>query len=383
MVKENLPLCFLNSNVSPAKACCRFRCAFGEVRMGIKRDVIDLGFRMFGATGLHRLAARYTQGMGAILMFHRVRAAPRGEFAPNGGLEITPEFLDRLLIRLKAQGYRIVSLDEAVKRIATGGDYQEAFVALTFDDGYRDTADVALPILERHEAPFTVFVTTGFADRTARMWWVELEEAIAALPYVRIETAGRLFDLPAGTPEEKQAAFEALYWPLRAGEESELLRVCGALADEAGVERADLVDELCLNWRGLGNLAQHSLVTIGAHTLTHPMLAKHPDDVARREIFESKAIIEREIGSAVRHLAYPVGDPGSAGAREFVLARQAGFDSAVTTRPGMIFPEHAGHLTALPRLSVNGNHQSLATLDILLSGAPFMLWNKGRKLSVA
>ena len=351
--------------------------------MGIKRDVIDLGFRMFGATGLHRLAARYTQGMGAILMFHRVLPASHEAFAPNGGLEITPEFLDLLLTRLKGQGFAIVSLDEAVARIRAGAGGTAPFVALTFDDGYRDTAHVALPILEKHGAPFTVFVTTGFADRTARMWWVEMEEAIAALPAVRIEAAGRLFDLPATTPEEKQAAFEALYWPLRAGEERELLRVAGALADEAGVERIDLVDELCLNWCGLRKLSEHPLATIGAHTLTHPMLAKHPDGFARHEIFESKAIIEREIGREVKHFAYPVGDPGSAGAREFVLARQAGFESAVTTRPGMIFPEHAGHLTALPRLSVNGHHQSLATLDILLSGAPFMLWNKGRKLSVA
>ncbi len=354
-----------------------------EVRMGIKRDAIDLGFRMFGATGLHRLAARYTRGLGAILMFHRVRAAAGDAFAPNAGLEIAPAFLDQLLTRLKAQGYAIVALDEAVARIRAGAADGPPFVALTFDDGYRDTADVALPILEKHAAPFTVFVTTGFADRTARMWWVEMEEAIAALPYVRIEAAGRLFDLPAATADEKQAAFEALYWPLRAGEEAELLRVSGALADEAGVERADLVDELCLNWRGLRKLSGHPLVTIGAHTLTHPMLAKHPDDFARREICESKAIIEREIGREVKHLAYPVGDPGSAGAREFVLARQAAFESAVTTRPGMIFPEHAGYMTTLPRLSVNGHHQSLATLDILLSGAPFMLWNRGRKLSVA
>ena len=85
--------------------------------MGIKRDVIDLGFRMFGATGLHRLAARYTRGLGAILMFHRVRPSSRERFAPNGGLEITPGFLDQLLTRLKAEGYSIVSLDEAVARI--------------------------------------------------------------------------------------------------------------------------------------------------------------------------------------------------------------------------------------------------------------------------
>ncbi len=350
--------------------------------MSIKRDVIDLGFRMFGATGLHRLAARYTQGLGAILMLHRVRAAPQVGFAPNGGLEITPDFLDSLLTRLKASGYALVSLDEAVARIRSGAQGQP-FVALTFDDGYRDTADVALPILEKHGAPCTVFVTTGFADRTARMWWVEMEEAIAALPSIRIEAAGRLFDLPAATAEQKQAAFEALYWPLRAGEESELLRVTGALADEAGVERVDLVDELCLNWCGLRKLARHPLVAIGAHTLSHPMLAKHHDAFARREIADSKTLIEDELDCAVKHFAYPVGDPGSAGPREFAMARQAGYESAVTTRPGMAFPEHAGHLTALPRLSVNGNHQSLATLDILLSGAPFMLWNRGRKLSVA
>ena len=65
------------------------------------------------------------------------------------------------------------------------------------------------------------------------------------------------------------------------------------------------------------------------------------------------------------------------------VAQDAGFASAVTTRPGMIFREHAAYLTALPRLSVNGNHQNLAALDVLLSGAPFMLLNRGRKLSVA
>lgn len=351
--------------------------------MGLKRDVIDLGFRMFGATGLHRVAARYTQGLGAILMLHRVRPAAAGAFAPNAGLEITPDFLDALLGRLRAQEFDIVSLDEAVARIGAGPKSGRPFVALTFDDGYRDTADVALPILERHGAPFTVFVTTGFADRSARMWWVELEEAIASLSRVRLSAGGCDFDLPAETPEQKQSAFEAIYWPLRGGDESELRRAAATLAEQAGVDGAAIVDELCLNWSGLRKLSGHPLAAIGAHTLTHPMLAKHTDETARREIFDSKAIIEREIGREVRHFAYPVGDPGSAGAREFVLARQAGFASAVTTRPGMIFPEHAAHLTALPRLSVNGNHQNLAALDILLSGAPFMLWNRGRKLSVA
>lgn len=350
--------------------------------MSLKHQAIDLGFRVFGATGLHRAAARFTQGLGALLMFHRVRAPGPGGFAPNRGLEIAPEFLDELLGRLRVR-FDIVDLDGALARIRGEEPAERPFVALTFDDGYRDTADMALPILARHDAPFTVFVTTGFADRTARMWWVEMEEAIAALDHVRIEAGGVSFDLPARSAAEKHAAFEALYWPLRRGAETELRRTAAELAAQAGLDDGRIVDDLCLDWRGLRDLAAHPLVTIGAHTLTHPMLAKHDADFARREIFESKAIIEREIGRDVRHFAYPVGDPGSAGPREFALAREAGFASAVTTRPGMIFPVHTGHPTALPRLSVNGNHQSMAALDVLLSGAPFMLLNRGRRLSVA
>jgi peptidoglycan/xylan/chitin deacetylase (PgdA/CDA1 family) len=95
---------------------------------------------------------------------------------------------------------------------------------------------------------------------------------------------------------------------------------------------------------------------------------------------ESRARIAQMTGVNPRHFCYPVGDPGSAAAREFALAEELGFESAVTTRPGMLFTEHGGHLHALPRLSVNGRHQSLAALEILLSGAPFALLNRGRRV---
>jgi hypothetical protein len=63
------------------------------------------------------------------------------------------------------------------------------------------------------------------------------------------------------------------------------------------------------------------------------------------------------------------------------MARELGFKSAVTTRPGMLFPDHMGHECALPRLSINGNWQSLDTIEILVSGAPFALWNLGRRVA--
>ncbi len=349
--------------------------------MGLRDGVIDLGFRLFDATRLHRAAAPFSRGVGAILMFHRVRENTSGAYAPNRGLEITPTYLDAVLNFVRERGFAIVSLDEAVRRLRT--PQAQPFVALTFDDGSRDTLHVALPVLAKHNAPFTVFVTTGFADRSARMWWLELEEAIAALGHVDIIVDGARVDLPARTSVEKNAAFAAVYRLLRATGESELLGACANLCEQARVDPASVVDEACLTWRGVRCLAQHPHVTIGAHTKTHPRLAKLPTLEARNEMADSRDIIAAEIAQPVSHFAYPVGDRTSAGVREFETARELGFESGLTTRPGMLFPAHADHVTALPRLSINGGHQTLATLDILLSGVPFLMMNGGRKLSVA
>jgi len=125
------------------------------------------------------------------------------------------------------------------------------------------------------------------------------------------------------------------------------------------------------------------LCTIGAHTLTHPMLAKHDAAFVREELGRSRDEIAARLGRPVSHVAYPVGDPTSAGPREFAIAREVGFASGVTTRPGMIFAEHGAHRTALPRLSINGLWQDVGYVEQLLSGVPFALWNGGRRLNVA
>jgi len=142
-----------------------------------KKQIISSGFGFFRRTGLHRLAAPVTRGAGAILMFHRVRPWTQRDFAPNKLLEIKPDFLDAVIGRLKETGFALVDIDTALTMIAQGAE--KPFAVLTFDDGYKDTRDVALPILEKHGAPFAMYVTTGFAERTARLWWIELEEAIA------------------------------------------------------------------------------------------------------------------------------------------------------------------------------------------------------------
>jgi peptidoglycan/xylan/chitin deacetylase (PgdA/CDA1 family) len=344
---------------------------------------IDAGMGLFRASGAHRLAEPYTRGLGAILMFHRVHHRLQRGFEPNRGLEISIDFLDALLKHLRQKGYRTLSMDDALAELRGGGDERAPFVVLTFDDGYRDLIEHVLPALERHRAPLTAYVTSGFAEGSARMWWVELEEAIRRLDRIDVVVPGRRFNASCGNAEEKNQAFTDLYWLLRDGSEEELLRVSLSLCAQASIEPRQLTSSLCLDWRGLAQLARHELVTIGAHSATHARLAKLDADACAREMVDSRAAIAREIGVDARHFCYPVGDATSAGKREFDLARDLGFVSAVTTRPGMIFAEHRDHLLALPRLSINGRHQSLDAVDILLTGAPFALMNRGRKVLAA
>lgn len=341
-----------------------------------KHDVIAAGFRAIAASRADLWLGPLVRGLGLILTFHHVRPAREDAFQPNRLLEITPEHLDRTLTLVSEAGFDIVPLDAVPERVARG---EGRFVALTFDDGYRDNRDHALPILRRHGAPWTMFVTTDYAEGRGRLWWLELEEAVRVSSRVVFEGS----TYPAATPAEKTAAFAELYATLRAGPEPRLRDATASLCDGAGIDRKALVRDLCLSWDEIAALAESEpALTIGAHTLSHPMLAKWDEADASREIAASKSAIEARLGRPVRHLAYPVGDPGSAGTREFRLASEAGFATAVTTRPGHLFAGHRDHPTALPRVSVNGLHQTDAAIRALLSGVPFLAWNRGRRVNV-
>lgn len=345
--------------------------------MNGRHKAIAAAFKLMAATGADRWSRGFAQGAGVILTLHQVRPRQARGFAPNALLEIATEFLDTTLGLVRAEGYDIVSLDEALLRLQSP-KRGRFFVALTFDDGYRDNVEHAWPVLAKHGAPWTLFVTPGFADRTARLWWIELEEAIRALPRLDLTLPDGRFLASTETDAEKARAFDRLYWRLRDEPEATLLSAISDLAAAAGIESAALVERECLPWETLRSLSGAPGVTIGAHTMTHPRLAKLDAEAAYREIVDSKARLESEFGLPIRHFAYPVGDPTSAGPRDFALAQEAGFASAVTTRPGHLASDHMSHLHALPRVSLNGLHQNEAALQALLSGLPFWLMNRGR-----
>jgi peptidoglycan/xylan/chitin deacetylase (PgdA/CDA1 family) len=344
-------------------------------RPAVKHLLFRMGLTALARTGAARLAAPLTRGTGAILMFHHVRPHVPRDFEPNRILEITPEFLDATLTHVKRRGYEIVSIGAVPERLANP---RGRFVVLTFDDGYRDNLVHALPVLDAHRAPFTIFVTTGFADRTATLWWADMEEALDRLTEATI--GGRRVALE--DPASKTRAFAQIAALIRRQPWDESRAMLDGLSASAGVDAIARVDRYCLDWTEIRALDGLDLCTIAAHTLTHPLLARMRDAEAMHEIAASKARLEAMLARPIHHFAYPVGDPSAAGPREFQMTTEAGFATAVTTRPGVLFPEHAAHADALPRVSINGLYQSIPDVDVLLSGTAFALFNRGRRINV-
>ncbi len=351
--------------------------------MGLSAQILATGLEAIHASGLHRVAPRFMTGVGAILTFHHVRPARPDGFQPNRNLEVTPEFLDELLTGIRAWGHEIVSLDEAHRRL-TDGDFRRRFVVLTFDDGYRDIHDFAYPVLKRHDAPFTIFVASRFADGAGDLWWVALERAIAASERLETTIGTATYSFTLADDGARQNAFATLYWALRAlHDESEMRAIIQEMAEGAGVATDTICRELCMGWQEIAGLAAEPLVTVGSHTDTHLMLAKAPADQARADIARSLARMEAELGVRPGHFCYPVGDRTSAGPRDFRMAEEFGFKTAVTTRRGMLYPQHRDHMTALPRVSVNGNFQKLRYTETILSGVPTALNNMFGRLDIA
>lgn len=315
-------------------------------------------------SGASVLANRFLSPSGGILMLHRVNRGGPSPLGVNSHLTISPEFLDRLLSDLRGGGLSFVSMDEMVDGLQ---HRRKGMIAVTLDDGWLDNFTDALPVFQSHGVPFTVYATTGFMSAQVEPWWELAEEFVAR--------GGEIRSLGHRGESLRQRALR-------------LMRYISAEMDEqdqqAFLARIGAIDTAAprrfMDWNELRVLAAHPLATIGAHTVHHYNLRRLDEASAFSELVGSADHIEREIGVRPKHFAYPYGSANAAGARELDLARRAGFQSAVTTRHGVLMPEHRHHLHALPRISINGNYQRISYARTLLSGLTTLLANRGQRL---
>lgn len=325
-------------------------------------------------SGLAKAMAPVARGHGVIFMLHRVCPVEDAGFSPNRILKVTPKFLEHVITLVKRSGIDIISLDDVPARIKDK-DNKRRFACFTLDDGYRDNIDHAYPVFKKHNVPFTIYLPTAFADGEGDLWWLVLQESILKADRIQttIDGARRIFT--TRTQKQKDTAFNDIYWWLRSQPEQEARRIVSGIAKDAGYDASPLCSDLVMTWDQARALAKDPLVTFGGHTCRHLALAKLPANEARREIAESIVRLERELGRPCHHFSYPYGDAGSAGVREFEFVTSLGLATAVTTRKGHVYAHHQDHMSALPRISLNGDYQDLRYVSVFLTGVPFVLWN--------
>lgn len=261
----------------------------------------------------------------SILIYHRVLPQPD----PLRKWETNAATFDTHM-RTLVQHFTPLPLFEAIERLKSNTLPARA-ACVTFDDGYADNAEVALPILQRHNIPATFFIATGYLDG-GRMWNDTITDAVGGAPQSQLDLSVLgLGIFPLTTIQERQTAVLALLNQLKhlpTAERAEKTRQLGALSG------ATLPDNLMMRTAQVHTLHKAGM-EIGGHTVSHPILLNLPDEEARKEIADGKKILENITGTPLRLFAYPNGKPGKDyGAAHVSMVQQLGFAAAVSTTWG-------------------------------------------------
>jgi peptidoglycan/xylan/chitin deacetylase (PgdA/CDA1 family) len=273
-----------------------------------------------------------------ILAYHRIASVEEPQTYPLdlGLISATRDEFDMQMRALRALA-NPVSLDTIADAVTHGGTLPQRAVAVTFDDGFRDTFEVAFPILQKHAVPATVFVSTDHVESNEPYWFEITAHLMLRVPPRSIVCDECPQGLPAG---DDLAARRASIGTLHG-----VLKTCAnarrrALVEEWRARFAHFIDAQAddlarpISKPQILEMSRNG-IAFGSHTVSHPNLALASTEVIERELRESKTYLERLLGRSVRALAYPFGTPDTYDARVLATARACGYELAASFRQGI------------------------------------------------
>lgn len=269
-----------------------------------------------------------------IPVLHHVQQEPVLNVGPNTDYNITPEQLEN---------YCKARIDYECG--LSSGKEKDSFF-LTFDDGYKNNITKALPILERYRAKAAIFITTGYVEGEVYPYEDEIAAVIEKADILRLPN--QKDQLRLDNSAQKEEIYSKLRLPLKTAPLSKREAYMQALSEMNNYNRRGFQTIQFLSWDEIVELDQHPLITIGAHTHTHPVLTHRFPWKAYHEMKKSKDIIEEKIGHQVECFSYPYG-------RNNILirflARLCGYKYAFTTENRLADMDKDDHL-ALPRVEI-------------------------------
>ena len=281
------------------------------------------------------------------LLFHRIIEVGDDEIGPDANCSINPKDFESLILELSKNFYPF-SLQELVTRVMIKQPLPKDVFVVTFDDGYYDTWEIAYPILAKYNVPATVYVTTGFVNNVIMSCEYQLAEWLKRQDDVHFEWEGKTYRWEFQNHEDRKACYLAvkkLIKPITPSRRRELL---------SRVIRDDAIhttyNDLFMKWDHVIELGHSPLITIGAHTHTHPLLTSLSSQEMVAEIESSKNILEEKLGVSVNHFSYPYGAVDEEIKNHLRMSR---FISGVTTVPKGI-SNYGLDVMAIPRIEIRG-----------------------------
>jgi len=291
----------------------------------------DLAKRAILASGALRLISPGASA--AILMYHSVMPDPAAHSDSLGGI-IHSESKFRAQMDLLASDYHPVSLDEVVDALNSRKDLPSRSVVVTFDDGYTDNSEVAMPVLNQLGIPAIFYVTVDCVEQRKLPWPSHLRFAFRKTKLQAwSDSRGNSWSL--NDSDSRERAYLASC--------DDCCQLTGKLQEDF-VRRAEQqlqaaapgdLSSLMMSYDQIRSLARHGHI-VGSHTMTHPNMAYIPEQDAKAELAESKQRLERELKATIKHFSYPC--PAMTphwNEKTVAQSRSVGYDSAVTTNGGV------------------------------------------------
>ena len=283
--------------------------------------------------GAFSAASRATSGSLSILGYHGFSLGDEHRFRP--GLFLRPEQFEKRLKFLRSEGFRVLPLDDAIGLLQQGA-LRRKDVAITIDDGFHGTAEVALPLLRRYRYPATIYVTTYYVVRNHPIFRLVLQYCFwrgtgqtLALDGLWPECRGTV---TLGSPKSERALWALIRRGEWCGDESERVHVSREVARRVGVDYEELARSRRFTLMRGEQIADAAASGAGIELHTHRHRLPLDKVQLHREIAENRSVLEPLVGRRLRHLCYP----SNVGSRaQWSALRKAGVETAATCEPGM------------------------------------------------
>jgi peptidoglycan/xylan/chitin deacetylase (PgdA/CDA1 family) len=327
-------------------------------------------FSISGAFGVHRLFASLHRHQPIVLAFHGVTASPARNICNYEGMHLHVSIFARLMRHLVAR-YRVVPLACVVDWLEGRGSPPPRAVVVTFDDGFRNVLTTAAPVLQRLGIPATLYVAADFVFDGRMLWPDRLLSALALTrrSHVDVEWGGETHGFDLRGDDRKIDANRRLRAVCKSLPQAGRLALVEDVVARLGVAESALAgawdDQRPLDPGELGRLAAAG-IEVGSHTCSHPIVTRLEAADARRELEESKRVIEAAVGRPCLDFAYPNGQPGDFDRESHLRVREAGYRSAVTTIKRRVTPGNG--CFEIPRCTLTHNRVSVAEFAAEVSG---------------